>query len=817
MLDIKKYKNIIPALAIVLVIISLLSFSNSDRISQLGQAIQIEGKTDIGVIKIKNGGQKNAIELYSLKFKDHGSIDFESVELYNLLNNNPIGTYHLNDGTILIDIIKLLPQEEISIVFKMPSSKLPSHDSVLNIQELYYMYQDSNNISQNQTVKSNANLFIPKKKSYEQPNFSIVLDESSPKFKLVEGGTLNSLVAVLRVRGSDEEDIQLNSLSLQLSDTDFNSPNDFNGLARIFISGKSEPVGATIFIEGDKTFATLNNVKIPKNESISLEIRVDVGSIGPAHPTKIGNIIKIDWDADSEFATFGYGLNSGDLIRFTGQDTKSEGIQIAYKGSIVNENTNFKLPGDSNLSSPESPSLLSVDLPDKPDINVLYISRTPKYERYNVKYNNSGIPIGIHNENSKHYVEDGEEVTFTAFIANNGGVSINSFDYQWIIDDHIVDSGTYSSPLLSRGKTFFEYRWTWIDKGNHKVEFKVDPTNNIEEIEESNNSISNNINDYSFRIHVGNDVYDGFNSRPNLIGSYSFEDWVQANAKEMNYRLKKAGALRGIRIDSVIIEPSGYNPSTGEHIPNNFSQDLLWDGRWGFEREEWTDDKIETWIDETEQGLIHEWAHQIGIIDNYNLNFDSQYVNNNEIVPNCDKNQNSIVLEDKKCSYYARHISGIMLGNTPDFSEFDILGLNSSYDKRRGYFGDYLFDLPRISKIKLLKNDNSTLSGAEVKVYQGSNTNIRKSDLISTSSSDSSGLITLPNRDTGNIPETKTNHTLKPNPFGLINVAGKNGLLLLEINKDGNTDYQFTDISRFNIEYWKGNTETAIVEIKTNL
>jgi len=118
-------------------------------------------------------------------------------------------------------------------------------------------------------------------------------------------------------------------LSLQLSDTEFNSPNDLNKV-KVYISGNFDPVGEAVFL-GNEVSLFINNVFIPKNESIPLEIRADISATGNGQPGKLGNIIKIDWNGDGsegEYKTYGYNFISKNIIHFTGEDTKSEGVWI---------------------------------------------------------------------------------------------------------------------------------------------------------------------------------------------------------------------------------------------------------------------------------------------------------------------------------------------------------------------------------------------------------------------------------------------------------------------------------------------------------
>ena len=81
---------------------------------------------------------------------------------------------------------------------------------------------------------------------------------------------------------------------------------------------------------------------------------------------------------------------------------------------------------------------------------------------------------------------------------------------------------------------------------------------------------------------------------------------------------------------------------------------------------------------------------------------------------------------------------------------------------------------------------------------------------------DSNGYFTLPNREVTSVT-TETGHSLHNNPFGNINVVGCNGLFLIKIIADGQTDYQWLDISMFNLAYWHGSTQSATYTINTEI
>ena len=74
--------------------------------------------------------------------------------------------------------------------------------------------------------------------------------------------------------------------------------------------------------------------------------------------------------------------------------------------------------------------------------------------------------------------------------------------------------------------------------------------------------------------------------------------------------------------------------------------------------------------------------------------------------------------------------------------------------------------------------------------------------------SDESGLAVLPNRGYTGIV-TATGHQLRPNPFGLIDVVGLNGLFLIEMEGPC-TNYEWLTVVELNLAYWDGHVEEAV-------
>ncbi len=69
----------------------------------------------------------------------------------------------------------------------------------------------------------------------------------------------------------------------------------------------------------------------------------------------------------------------------------------------------------------------------------------------------------------------------------------------------------------------------------------------------------------------------------------------------------------------------------------------------------------------------------------------------------------------------------------------------------------------------------------------------------------SAGIMNLPNRPVTGVT-TDTGHTLRPNPFGQINVVGTNGLMFVRVNANNRVSYHWLYLTDLNLAYWMGNT-----------
>lgn len=456
-------------------------------------------------------------------------------------------------------------------------------------------------------------------------------------------------------------------------------------------------------------------------------------------------------------------------------------------------------------SGAKSPRLQIIK--DKPDLDVIYISRTPRFERYRVAYNSNG-PIGY---TGGDWPSEGDIITYVATVKNNGLGKTGPFSYKWYIDGKEISEYGGTHQGLSDGEdsgayATFSLLHPWINQ-SQEIKFEVSPIEDIAEISVTNNSRQIISNGLIFKLYIEQSVYNEFASLPNIVGTFSFYDWAHAQMDKMNEIIRIGYEVYGfdqhenlgyesIYIDEIEIVPDGTLPNCCEHAPES----IFWDGRWGFERDEWNSTKVNQWIESIENALIHEWTHQLGIIDEYRFNFDWNYVANNLV--------NGEV-------YYIPWQALMNDLNTLAYSRHTINGLYSNKGYRRGFYGEYLYDIPLNNQISAVNNEGFSICNAQIKFYQkdvSSEGDIIDNIVEIAGNTNSNGLYSLPNRDVISV-NVATDHQLRPNPFGQISVVGNNSLFLVELTYQDQNYYDWLSIYRFNEEYWNGNIESATYEL----
>ena len=484
--------------------------------------------------------------------------------------------------------------------------------------------------------------------------------------------------------------------------------------------------------------------------------------------------------------------------------------------------TTIAMKGDYSITAhfEEMPSSVPVATHVGTDLEVAYIERTPKYPRYYVVYiighpfTDDFIPYKVdiaaglgwgQTSETKRWPDEGEMVTFTAHILNRGTNTVEQFEYEWLLDGNLLAAGIYASSILPGERATVSVQWPW-SMAPHRIKFIATVDGDVTP---SNNSLEDYTDALGLRALIDQSYDNQFMvnsahvSRPFTSSSV---EWLQLHMKKLNQMLEEAGALTRVRWDSVeIIGDDAPLPSWEEtivydgffpnHPPYRFTQ--------GGDDPRLDDFPFYDPNEGIAYGWLHEIGHQLGLIDIYQLNVEPF---ENEV--------NAEGYRATRC-----------LMNSVDhiISEHTAMALNSWHGKRRGYFGQYLYDIPGQNYIRFLEADGSPLTEANITVYQrtvidGVGARIPNVPKFQ-GATDADGVYALPNVpvDSSLFAHTETGNELRPNPFGYISNHGANGTFLLRIEKNGFIDYKWIDITRFNLAYWQGQNMHATYEIKTRL
>jgi hypothetical protein len=483
------------------------------------------------------------------------------------------------------------------------------------------------------------------------------------------------------------------------------------------------------------------------------------------------------------------------------------------------------------------------------DLDVTYIERTPRYFRYALDYRlRPGDPWGIPRlcegtEDDKRWPDKGETVTYTAHVLNKGTVLSSRFHFEWLVNGTVVAQGN-SRPLRPGDERTFVYSSSF-PAAPETIEFRVVPRGAVrKESFTINNQLAIGSHDLTISIWIEQGLYDVFNRELNVVGTRSFEDWLQAQFAWMNerfdlsrYPVAPQGILDRVRIDKMVVAPEldadfPFPPPVCAPYaadPDGF----LIDGAWQFKDLDPTNafgnnGGYERYVHEPDgyvipvgtprvlgidTGLVHELAHQVGVIDLYRSDYGPFEVTDlsGQVIP-----REHLPFPPGVCGTLNPY-PGIMAGGDtspyrdPNYFESHTAGgMNSHYNYRRGYFGEYLFDTPAQTYLNFINANGDPLADVFVQFYQKyALTDTFDNEPEIEAFTDTQGRMLLPNRVPDVPVVTATGHTLRPNPFGQIFHEGSNSVMFVRAIQDGKELYGWLSLLDLNLAYWQGQTEQA--------
>ncbi|MEW6249064.1 MAG: PQQ-binding-like beta-propeller repeat protein [Planctomycetota bacterium] len=443
---------------------------------------------------------------------------------------------------------------------------------------------------------------------------------------------------------------------------------------------------------------------------------------------------------------------------------------------------------------------------DETDLQVLTISRTPRYPRYLPRYTYYQVtePSGFgpyifsaatglsggQDPNTPRWPTVGQPVTYTATIRNRGtNPWSGTLSGTWKVDGQVVGTPSRAVSLQPRDTTTFTFVLNWDDQ-LHDVQFIV----NVNDAQAANNTVTIGTKSAPFLTYVDLGFVEDFRekSTPNYPQAATGDmlDWLQRHAAEMNRMFIESGSLKRCHYDVLETTRDGDPDPNVDRTPFGIFP-------FRYYIQQWSDPRAPGYYHpdvDIDYGLCHELSHQLGLIDIYQL----------DIPPQANQVSNM--------GYTA--VPCLMHGCSPFYSEHSARGMTKWAHIVHGYYGQYMYDIPATVQMRFLDYRGQPLVGATVRMYQNverpGQGKVITSQIKAQGVTNAAGVWTLPNVpvNPAMVPAVPAG-VLHDNPFGYLAVVGTNGVLHFKIEYDDFVDYAWLDITEVNVAYWRGQTAAA--------
>jgi hypothetical protein len=531
---------------------------------------------------------------------------------------------------------------------------------------------------------------------------------------------------------------------------------------------------------------------------------------------------------------------------------RDEGVHLLVWENMADVGTtNYKVIPRSEVKEPiqQSRDASWDEHPNLPDLTITFIEMNPKLAglHWQINYDDLNTPtIGgpkilidqgdegnrMHPEgcvkNLKLKYNPGEEITLTAHVKNVGFIDSKPFNYVWMTDGKEVSKGTHDKPIKELQELTFTYKYKWLE-GKHTTTFKI--TTVQPEISVLNNEVTDALYGWGLVFVINKGKI--WHQLRNACGTFCFEDYYRWHVDIMNTLFAATkfpscpdGVQARVRLDRIVYcdDPNGDNNVKLTKAPDGIG---YLQGMWT-----WTDqpgEKENGWpmADDirfgTEWSLPHELAHQLGIPDWYAQDTAESkkthvWADNGELVCHTMSHPNTM-----------QHNHGPNL-----WTEADANYWNLAWDKPRGYYGDYLFNVPDENFVRVVDINGFGVPDAKIEIYQRSVTvdpnstptvdhgvkvypvdeqvsnNDQSEYPVMVGTTDEDGIMRLPNRPAREVITLNGAHR-KNNPFGNIDCVGTKDQMLMKVTKFDNPCYYWLELYNFNVAYYRGENKYTTV------
>lgn len=580
-------------------------------------------------------------------------------------------------------------------------------------------------------------------------------------------------------------------------------------------------------------------------------VRVNVIEITPEqHELPLGWTLQYRAEA-----SLSYGPNRYDVTELASWGSTSPGVATVSRTGLaeavgVGSTTIIALLGVVHAEAP-----LSVRTPRPPDLDAGFVHRTPQYNRFKVSFlGDQHIEPGY--ENEKKWPDPGELVTYTAHVFNKGDQAATGVVYHWYFDEQLVGHGTIPlMPGQSGTEVSLDHPWpadtvqqvsvppgamTLHPKqlqraiGDHVIRLELDPLDAVAESCEINNAVQDYINALTFWVFMDETTYALFNKHTSFLESYSAEDWARMQLIGLERRLRVSGCQQRLRLDMLAVYPDGSLNPGGVHAPIG-DEVRQADGRWGFQIGEWPEPGVERFAKIVQNPLMHEWGHQIGLIDVYQYDIATnnclitrggQRVAGTSLMPlvspwNVFYGNMKVMHAGGQAltDYSARALMADPAARS--LSPGSAAGMTRNLGLRRGFFGDYLGAIQQGTiTLKVQHHGGAPVPGCQIRVFQRALDTTVPDNPKFTGQTDAEGEWIFPNRTepgwqgglSVNNPWSYVENSIyhkAPDP------VGRNVPLVIELEFAGIVEYHFVEVDELNVAMGGGVIDNYTITLTT--
>jgi hypothetical protein len=446
------------------------------------------------------------------------------------------------------------------------------------------------------------------------------------------------------------------------------------------------------------------------------------------------------------------------------------------------------------------------------DLQVLLIERNPSFPRYHPHYESFrsderfaeheatffvGYDAG-ESDSTPRLPAVGDPVTFTARVANVGTVPVENAVLHWCLDEQEIEPGLSLS--LGPGETAeAEFPWIWAPEP-HQIEVRVDA---VGEKTPEDNVLARSTHALEFYFLIEEGYRAQFAANSELVAApkaVSIVGWIHQHFARFNAMFAEKGCRERLAVGWLRFVPDRAPDPPADLIgryarfpPRFFFGDCDWRlGGSGYYHQ----------AEDIDYGFLHEMAHQLGMIDLYQLN----------LSPNDDP------ISGKGFSMP----NSLMTGCGSTLCEHEARSMDSWFGFARGFFGQFLYDLPAEIGVRLHEGGGRNFGRCPVRVFQKVDIPANGRKLCPqpkfTGQTDEDGVFMFPNVpiDDRGFLETPMGNRLKPNPFGHIACVGTNGLFLIEVETAQGKHYGWFPVTEANLAYWGGEKDRAVIPLRVS-